>query len=85
MGKNRYASLKTDEERKKYIRELLTSYKESIVKTQTLIVEWQSKLNTILEKEERLSKTTIRRSRSFSNIVFNTRRTRKDFSLKRCI
>lgn len=83
MGKNRYANLKTDEERKKYIKELLTSYRESIVKTQTLIVEWQSKLNTILEKEERQSMANIIRRSNSSPKLFNTRRTRKDFSLKR--
>lgn len=85
MGKKTYERLETDEERKQFIIEVLKELREKIVDYKTSIVKWQNKLNIILAKEERQSKNTIVRSKSSGNLtkLFDTRRTRKNFILKR--
>ena len=60
MGKNPYGKLESDEERKKFIIELIASINKRIADDKAIIVNWQNELNKILEKEERERKTIVR-------------------------
>ena len=73
-NKSRYNKLKNDEQRKQFLtalikrlNESIVTHKKEIVNLTNVISEWEKKLNTILEKEERKTNKVVR-SKSFSDL-----------------